>query len=380
MNGNDVSRIEKDIIGWDSIEDHRTGTEGDRKTTDWLANLVEEAGGHPRIDEFKFTRRVLGHSFVSIDGTEINGIPLFDAPATPKKGIRGVAVTIESSSGIGIDSFTPNDGNTALTLARTKQQLDAIVAYSQSEVGGLSLLNADDFNSPFGPPVLQVSSKHRDLLEEAKSSKKECTVYVEFDQESTTASNVQVKIPGKEPDLPEVIIMTPKSAWWTCTAERCGGIAIWLACLRHFIKNQPKRSIEFTANTGHELGHLGLDHYLVSRKEKKQETHVWLHLGANFSATNSKIRFQASDEALMKLGIGCLNNSNIEPDQVTKIGSRPFGEARNIFDQNGRYLSLLGTNRWFHNSQDRWPISVNVSQTERLTKAVVTAATTIANQ
>ena len=89
MNGNDVSRIEKDIIGWDSIEDHRTGTEGDRKTSEWLASLVEEAGGHPRIDEFKFTRRVLGRSFVSIDGIEINGIPLFDAPATPKEGIRG---------------------------------------------------------------------------------------------------------------------------------------------------------------------------------------------------------------------------------------------------------------------------------------------------
>ena len=380
MNGNDISQIEKDIRGWDSIEDHRTGTEGDSETTDWLANLIEEAGGHPRIDEFKFTRRVLGRSFVTIDGTEIKGIPLFDAPATPKEGITGIAVTIDSYGGIGINSFTPNDGNTALNKARSAQQLDAIVAYSQSEVGGLSLLNADRFDSPFGPPVLQVSSEHRDLLEEAKASKKECTVYIEFDREETTASNVQVKIPGTDPNLPEVIIMTPKSAWWTCTAERCGGIAIWLACLRHFLKNQPKRTINFTANTGHELGHVGLDHYLASRKEKGQETHVWLHLGANFSAIDSKIRFQASDEILMKLGKSCLKKSDIEPDQITNIGSRPFGEARNIFDQKGRYLSLLGTNRWFHNSQDRWPISVNVSQTGRLAKAVLTAATTIANQ
>lgn len=53
------------------------------------------------------------------------------------------------------------------------------------------------------------------------------------------------------------------------------------------------------------------------------------------------------------------------------LGERPGGEARNIHDLNGRYVSFLGTNAWFHQEDDRWPETVDVAQTVRVAPRVV---------
>ena len=33
-------RIVRDITAWDAIEDHRTGTQGDARTAEWLADAI----------------------------------------------------------------------------------------------------------------------------------------------------------------------------------------------------------------------------------------------------------------------------------------------------------------------------------------------------
>ena len=45
-----------------------------------------------------------------------------------------------------------------------------------------------------------------------------------------------------------------------------------------------RRDVIFTANTGHELGHTGLDLFLEKNPKLIKEAHVWMHLGANFAA------------------------------------------------------------------------------------------------
>ncbi len=39
-------------------------------------------------------------------------------------------------------------------------------------------------------------------------------------------------------------------------------------------------------------------------------------------------------------------------------------------DGGGRFVSLLGSNPWFHHPDDRWPESVDLVKTERLTRAM----------
>lgn len=374
--------IAADIEGWDAIDDHRTGTAGDRQTSDWLAACVRGTGLEPRRDDFELSRWVLERCTVDIDGILVEGVPLFDGGTTDSEGIVGDLGPLGENRGdatIGVGAFGNAAGkaNGLLAAARRSNHYGAIVAVSKMDtrVTGLALQNADRFNDPFGPPVLQVASDHGTWLDAAAVRRATARFTVHVTRETATGSNVFCRVPGHDPSLPPLTVVTPKSAWWVCTAERGGGIAAWLALLRHFAAREPARDIVFIATSGHELGHLGLEHYLA---RATGGSHGWIHLGANLAAVDSRIRLQASDAELMESAKSTLSTHGVTVSTTTPLGERPGGEARNIYDRGERYVSLLGSNRWFHHPDDRWPATVDLGRTERVARAVLAIADQLA--
>ncbi len=371
-------RIEQDIRSWDAIADHRTGTQGASETAAWLAAEIRYCALQPKIDWFGFERRVLRECSVAAGTNLAEGVALFDGGFTDEMGVSGLLGSLDSEASIGLSEFSPTPrANAALEAARQKSTFAAIVAVARGEGvrPGLSLLNADAYLKPYGPPVLQVATKHRDWLEAVRDEGTRVKLVAHVTLDATRANNVQVKIPGVSATLAPLVIMTPISAWWTCTSERAGGITIWLECIRLFAANKPDRDIIFTANTGHELGHVGLDHYLEQNPTLIREAHAWIHLGANFAARNGRIRFQASNDRLQAQGLGALENQHIVVSDVTPLGQRPYGEARNIYDGEGQYISLLGSNSLFHHPDDRWPEAVDLDKTLGVTKALLEVVT-----
>ena len=371
--------IRADIAAWDEILDHRTGSSGDTATSVWLADAITAAGAVPHIDHFSFNRLTPQKCSVTIDGLCIDGVPLFDCLFSPH--VEAPLNPLATGKGIGVTTFSPNaqhPGTQALLQAREGNLHQGIVAVSEGGTDGLSLLNADHFSRPFGPPVLQVDGCHKDSLMKAVTSGLIGCMSFDIHQQSAEASNVQTTIRGTDASLAPLVIMTPKSAWWTCTAERSGGIVAWLACIRYFALNPPSRDVLFTANTGHELGHSGLEHYLREQKNLGATAHAWIHLGANLGAVDSIPRFQFSNEYLENLGTTHFAAFDIHPGSSTPIGARPGGEACNIYDEGGQYLSLLGSNRWFHHPDDRWPHSIDLDRTTRIADAVVRIAKDLA--
>ena len=367
------------MTAWDEILDHRTGSSGDAATSAWLADMIAAAGATPHIDTFSFDRLVPQKCFLTIDGLDIHGIPLFDCLISPL--VEAPLHPLDIGQGIGLTTFSPNaqhPGTKALLDARMRNLHQGIVAISEGGTEGLSLLNADHFSTPYGPPVLQVDGSHKDQIVDAATSGCTGRIVFKVERQSSEASNVQTTIPGADPNLPPLVIMTPKSAWWTCTAERSGGIVAWLACVRHFENNPPRRDILFTANTGHELGHTGLERYLRKNKGLGAAAHAWIHLGANLGAIDSTSRFQFSNKKLERLGTKHLAAVGIHPSSSTPMGTRPGGEASNIYDEGGQYLSLIGSNRWFHHPDDRWPHSIDLDRTTRIAEAVVRIAKELA--
>ena len=338
------AQIESDIRGWDALPEHRTGTDGDDATAQWLAGLLRDAGAEPHIDAFPFARRVLTDCSIEIDGRSVPGVPLFDGGTTDATGIAGPlapvtgppAINADISAGIALTRFESVGGTSAQALddARRSDHHRAIVAVAagassgegagsgedENVLPGLALRNADAYTAPFGPPVLQVATEHGPWLDQAAQRGATARLTAHVTINDTTASNVRATIPGITPGLAPLVVMTPRSAWWTCTAERGGGIAAWLAALRRFAADRPQRDVIFTANTGHELGHVGLDHYLATNPGLAAGAHAWLHLGANFAARDGAIRYQASDDAFLALGVDQLTAAGVPPNAVAPIG------------------------------------------------------------
>ena len=362
--------IEKDLTKWDSIKLHRTGTEGDNETAYWLADEIKKCGLTAELDKFDFIKRSPGKCQVTNGTHTAIGLPMFDGGSTDFDGIKGPHGSLNSNDVIAITQYgsSANDESSInLNKARAKNKHPAIVAIADvsPNIPGLAVLNAESYRKPFGPPVLQVATQEREWLMKLKADEK-ISVYVELIDEESDAFNVQTKIEGKDQSLSPLVVMTPKSGWWTCTSERGGGITIWLNAMRYLSKNQPNRNVIFTANTGHELSHLGLDHFLEKNSSLAKDAFAWVHLGANFAAKAGQVLWQASTKEYLEQGLEQLKALNFDEILSWPISSRPLGEARNIYDRGGQFISLLGSNPLFHHPDDIWPDSIDMEKLIKL--------------
>jgi len=375
--------IEKDLIKWDSIELHRTGTEGDNETAHWLAEEIKRCSLIPELDPFNFTKRTPKKSIVTNGFHTAKGLPLFDGGSTSSDGIKGDFGSLEDKNVIAVTKYgssTMDEATKNLNNARKRNEHPAIVAIADVSPSkpGLAVLNAESYREPFGPPVLQVATKEADWLLNLKKDEK-LTVFAELEDQSSEALNVQTQIEGRDPSLNPLVVMTPKSGWWTCTSERGGGITIWLNSLRHLSIYKPLRTVIFTANSGHELSHLGLDHFLENNSSLIRGAHAWVHLGANFASKKGQVLWQASTQNYMDLGLLELRKENLKGIQSWPVSSRPLGEARNIFDGNGDYISLLGSNPLFHHPDDKWPESIDMDKLIKLNNMMLKMISKMAN-
>jgi hypothetical protein len=166
------------------------------------------------------------------------------------------------------------------------------------------------------------------------------------------------------------VVITPRSGWWNCASERGGGLACWLEAIRATVATPAPRTVLFLASSGHELGHLGLDHFLHQRSSLIKGAAAWMHLGANIGAARGLARLQASDDAIAAMADAALKQAGAALERHVPRGTVPAGEARNIHVGGGRYVSLLGTARLFHSVADRFPDAVDVAAVARYSAAI----------
>ena len=375
--------IEEDLIKWDSIKLHRTGTEGDNETAYWLVDEIKKCGLTAEVDKFNFIKRTPGKCEVTNGTNNAIGLPMFDGGSTAFDGIKGPHGSLNNDDVIAITQYSSSandESSINLNKARAKNKHPAIVAIADvsPNIPGLAVLNAESYRKPFGPPVLQVATQEGEWLMKLKADEK-ISVSVELIDEESEGLNVQTKIEGKDQSLSPLVVMTPKSGWWTCTSERGGGITIWLNAMRYLSKIKPNRNVIFTANTGHELSHLGLDHFLEKNSSLVIDAFVWVHLGANFAAKSGQVLWQASSDEYMEKGLEQLKALNLDEITSWPVLSRPLGEARNIYDGGGKFISLLGSNPLFHHPKDIWPDSIDMEKLIKLNSFMTNMIIDMAN-
>jgi hypothetical protein len=312
------------------------------------------------------------HASVQIGSRKIEALPLYDGGFTDEQGLSG------RLGGVGTDAAFPvivldeagiSSEGQALADVRRSTVHRALIVVTRGARPGLSPTNAASFVAPYGVPVLQVGSEHLARLEALARQRAAAHVIAYASRTATEARNVVATVPGKQAGAPSLVVITPRSGWWQCAAERGGGVACWLEALRAVAAGAPDRTALFVASSGHELGHLGLDSFIEQRPGIVKAASAWIHFGANIGAAGGSPRLQASDPAMSQMATDAMARAGTDVSERVPLGTRPRGEARNIHDAGGRYVSLLGTSPFFHNPADRWPASVDLPAVTRFARA-----------
>lgn len=377
-----MARAERWLTTWDSQPFHRTGTAGDTAGCEWLMDEVEKLGATPKTEEFTLERLDPITAYVEIDGMQIDGVPVFNSPATPTRGVSGSLGSLGSAAAIGIVELSPHAVYTAEYQERRRAaRHDAVVIVCNGMRPGLALLNAEAFPRPYGAPAIQVPSTMRSAVFAAAERGGLARVVAENRRTRSRAANVIVSIAGQEPQRSPVIVMTPRSSWWQSTAERGGGLVCWLETMRALLAAPPLPDVVFTANSGHELGHLGLDAFLSHRPGRELPVEVggavWVHYGANIGAVDGELSALSAAADLATLAAQELTRAGYPPGRIAPSNLVPSGETRDIHRAGGRYVTLVGTNPWFHLPDDRWPHAVDAAGVARIAAGAAAMVVTL---
>jgi hypothetical protein len=238
---------------------------------------------------------------------------------------------------------------------------------------GLGLLNAEQFRHPYGAPAIQLASEARDAVLAAVARQAPARLVAASGRTLARARNVVVTLPGRGRRQPPVVVMTPRSSWWQSTAERGGGLVCWLETLRALLAAPPLCDVIFTANSGHELGHLGLDEFIARRLGWERPVAdggaVWVHYGANIGAVGGELAILSTSDDLRALAAAELARTGRPADRMAPKTLVPSGETRDIHRAGGCYVTLVGSNPFFHLPQDRWPYAVDAAAVARIAAA-----------
>jgi len=359
---------------------HRTATDVDIRSGDWLFDRIKAVGLVPQRESFPLNRVDPVAAALIVGDQRMEGLPLFDAAFTDAAGVRGRLGPLGSDAAIGVTEAPPNTaGAGALGDARRKGGHAAIVCVTRGARPGLCPNNADSFTTPFGPPVLQVSSEYGASLAESARAGANAHLVAHVARTPAASFNVTATASGVDSTLPPLVVMTPRSGWYACASERGGGIACWLELARALGAKRAPRDVVFVASSGHELGHLGINAFVDRRPDSVRRSAGWMHFGANIgAAVDPGTNIQASDDRFESILETALTAAGIRIDRRNPRGTIPNGEAEVVHRGGGRYLSVIGRNGLFHNPDDRGSHTMNPSAIATFVDAFVAVAATLA--
>ncbi len=383
--GFDPATIEARIRTFESFGAHRTGWPGDDDTGRWLVDELQAAGVPATLERFTFPRVEYRAARLRSPDGETTGVPMHDAGDTPPGGIDGQLASVADDDLFGRIAVA-TAGDPGFAGPAVYERLDelqaagvvALLLVAGDEHGDVVLRNAERIDRPHQLPVLQLAPNDVPNLIPDVLVGAEVLVEIAAERLTSTATNVVATLPGApdtDPDAAPVAVMTPRSGWFTCAAERGGGIAVWLAVAEALAAAPLRRTVELVASSGHEIHHYGLLAYLHTRPTlagpPPDGAAAWLHLGASIGAKRPVPRMTASDDQLLDIAQRAIDDAGAGPRDAMPVGAPGGGEAREIHAAGGRYLSLLGGHPLFHSPNDTTDNAVDPDSVARHARAAL---------
>jgi hypothetical protein len=289
-----------------SMPHHRTGTEYDHETIEWLAAMLRKDGAAVAIDRWSFPQWTAEWS-AEIDGHAIDAIPTF---------YEMVSVSDEP-----------------------------LIVATPHPNGRLYATNRHPIVESVSRPTINIAGRYTDQVDDVVA----CIDNVRI--VDGWSANVRAHWNGHGP---LVVIATPISGWFSCASERGCGIAI----ARHLALALAieGRAVDLLFTSGHELFNIGLTHHLVNASyDTVEKPAAVVHVGASVAAAgpgtaglSSQLFVTANRDGagaqLASLGFHQRTGGKNEKDWI--------GEARQWQNLGVPLLSVAGASDWFHTPDD----------------------------
>jgi len=371
-----AARVAARVATFDASGIHRVGTPGDSASGAWFEREAAAPGVSVSRMAVPIQRTIVDEAYLECAELRMDGLPMFDAPLSGA--VTGKLCMSSDAGDIGFAEFPSNAASIKsqpLELLRRSTAHAALVVATRITGESLAPINAQYYNTPFGPPVLQVAGMHREFLAQHANTHTPVKLKISCRREAAESFNVVAHAASGTPEAP-LAVVTPRTGWWESTAERAGGMVAWLAAvhaagtLRQSGKLQ--RDVHAYATCGHELGHLGLQTLTREHAPLVTRAKVWLHLGANLGGAgnlNMMIRAASAADAEPMRDLLIAEGYPAQHIHVEPIG-KISGEGHDLHHLGANVLSLAGSNLHFHAASDRWPGNVNAAGIASISRAV----------
>jgi len=364
-----------DVQRYASFGIHRFGGDGDRATTDWMAQQLGEAGFAVTFQDFSLGKQYfLDKASVTIGADTVDAMPFWWIPEDKASFTLTAPLAADDGDASGriVALNLPYDRTAYLAdthkqaIAQAARRNPVVIVLTVDNPGeDIFVYNVAQDDPPWPVPVVVVAAKHRALLQRAQSEGVPLTISVTGRYGNNVAGrNVVAKLDRGAQDT--IVISTPMTGWFTCACERGSGIAAFLAIARMVGATQPNVNFVLVATAGHEVGHGGMEIFLFRNPPPPERTLGWIHIGSSIACYEwSKgpdggwVTEKQLDprRALISSGsAAALTDAAFEGqpfNRVVTADKAPPGELREVWGAKyPNFLGIAAGHRFFHNPTD----------------------------
>jgi hypothetical protein len=365
--GRPPEELYKWVLEYERLGSHRTGSDGDELTAQWLAEKLALAGLTVRIDEVPFTGW-------QCQGAVRSGSDDIEALAVPYEWEGSIATNnvaiVDLDQGLGADASVFDE---PIRQARDAGY-EAVVCATRHHEGSLVGVNRPRERAGHGFPVFLVGGAE---LPKLKSS----VVRIDATAASTASatSNVIGVTGGKGK---RIMLTTPLNGWFTCAGERGTGIAVLLDLVARLGQ---EHQLLVVATGGHELGYFGAKEWIASEKSKSEQAFdknsSIVHIGASTAVETdgpegrtliptrrSFTSIRESEAGPLRVALAPIGLNPV-PESTTWMGESEVWHTLGI-----PLLSVSGAGPDFHTPLDRAERVTSPSALTRVATALANAA------
>ncbi|MFY9554887.1 MAG: hypothetical protein WAV47_09260 [Blastocatellia bacterium] len=368
------AKLYEDVIAYYNLGEHRTATEPDLKTSQWLTDQFRAAGLRATTQAFGLRQFFIHQTVLSIGARNIRAFPLWYPRGTGPTPLRAPLAVFKNAEPASVQGkiavvafpFDPRravvagSGHAEVILAAARSGASALVGVTEGPTKEIVALNSPAGAQPWPIPVVLVGERDKPgLISAALTGSKASLVVSGEEDQDAKAKNVIARL-DRGKDL--IVVSTPQSGWFRCAGERGPGIALFLGLARWASRRASGSSFLFVSTSGHELGGVGMGAFLKESAPSPERVLCWIHLGAGIATYSweetaaglRRLREPDANRSLMTSpGLAPLLSASFAGlAGLTPTVERAVGEFEFILKAGYRTFGIAAGHRFHHTPAD----------------------------